>query len=192
MRTVGLLVHPVSLDSLVWALGVVVIIGDRLVNWGTPLGSLGSSWVIGFIGVRPGGRQIHPGSLGCSLGIVGFIRCRWVHFGSSGIAGFIEMLPVNRRVHPGYLGSLVSALRVVVFIRGHTCRPWRSPGSSGFTGYIWERAGGFWVPSGSPSSLGCTLGVVGIIRRRLVFGVCPGSRRVRPVSLGSFRCALMV
>ena len=48
-----------------------------------------------FIGVRPGGRQVHPGSLikfigvhpgghpgslGCAPGVVGFISGRWVHW----------------------------------------------------------------------------------------------------------------
>ena len=129
------------------------------VHCGASQGSSGSSWVAGYIGLCPGGRrvhqvslgysllvfeliqgrQIHLGSLGCSLGIVGFIRCRWVHFGSSGIAGFIGMLPVDRRVDLGYLGSLVTALGVVGFIRGrwvHSFRPWGSPGSSGFAGFI--------------------------------------------------------
>ena len=42
-------------------------------------GSLGDA---GFIGVRPGGRRIRSGSLGCVLGDVGFVRCSWVQWGA--------------------------------------------------------------------------------------------------------------
>ena len=53
--------------------------------------------------MRPGGRQVHPGSLGslmCALGVVGFIRGRWVHWGA----------PWGRRIYPGSLDSMVCAL----------------------------------------------------------------------------------
>ena len=35
--------------------------------------------------MRTGGRRIHPGSLGslgCDLWVIGFIRCRWIHWGA--------------------------------------------------------------------------------------------------------------
>ena len=37
-------------------------------------GSLGLCVVAGFIGVRPGGRGVHPCSLGCDMGVVVFIQ----------------------------------------------------------------------------------------------------------------------
>ena len=51
------------------------------------------------------GRRVHPvsfGSLGCVLGVVGFIRVRWVISGSTW-------------VHPGSLSSLELALEVVKY-----------------------------------------------------------------------------
>ena len=128
VRPVGRRVLPGSLRSLGCALGVfgfiqghwvppwvssgssgvagfiVVHSGRRL---GVPCGTLGSSKVAGFTGVHPGCRRVHPGllgSLGCPLGIVGFIRDRWVHWVAhlwllslSGVAKFIG----GHRVHPG-------------------------------------------------------------------------------------------
>ena len=65
--------------------------------------------------MRSGGRRVHPGSLGslgCALGVVGFIRgtlvhsdARWWSFGSYDVAGFIGLCPGRLRVHTGLLGS---------------------------------------------------------------------------------------
>ena len=55
------------------------------VHLGVRLVSSESSGVAGFIGVHPVDRRVHPGllgSLGCALGIVWFIRGRWVHWGA--------------------------------------------------------------------------------------------------------------
>ena len=46
-----------------------------------------------FIVMRPGGRRVHPlsqSSVGCVLGVVGFIQ----------FAGVIGVWPGGRRVHP--------------------------------------------------------------------------------------------
>ena len=127
--------------------------GGRRVHRVSPLCSSGSSGVAGFIRVYPGacrvhvgslsslagflwlhhrGRRVYPGSLdsmGCTLGIDGFIWCfsvhwgnradrpvslgcyiavvgvRWVHWcaplGSLGIAGYIVVRPRGRTVHRG-------------------------------------------------------------------------------------------
>ena len=50
-----------------------------------PWWSLDSSGVVVFILERPEGRWVYPGSLGshrCALGVVEFIRGRWVHSGA--------------------------------------------------------------------------------------------------------------
>ena len=52
--------------------------GCRWVHWG----SLGSFRIVGLIQVCPGGQWLDSASLrsfGCTLGVVGFIRVRWVH-----------------------------------------------------------------------------------------------------------------
>ena len=83
--------------------------------------SSGSSGLAGFIVVHSGCRlgvtclsRVHPGSMGsfwCALGIVEFIRGRWVacgaywgSLGSSGAAGFIGVRPCGSLVHQGSLG----------------------------------------------------------------------------------------
>ena len=124
------------------------------------------------LGLAPGGRSVHPGSLG-SLGgalvVVGFIRSRWVHPGShwvsfspSGVIGFILVRPGRRCVHLGSLVSLWFALGVVGFIRSRwidSGSPWVSSGSLvivlGVVGFIrggWVHSG---VPFGSLDSLVC-------------------------------------
>ena len=81
-------------------------------------GLSGSSVIAWFIGVRPGIRLVHPGSLGslgCVLGIFGFIRIDWGAFegssGSSGVAGFIGL-------RPGVVGFIGLRPGVVGFIHG--------------------------------------------------------------------------
>ena len=83
----------------------------------------------GFIGLRLGGRRVHPLILGSSeynLGVVGLIRGCWVNWGapcesmsSSRVAEFIGVRSVGRRVHPVSQGSLRCALGVVVFFQSH-------------------------------------------------------------------------
>ena len=88
--------------------------------------STGSAGVVGFIRVRTSARRVHSGwlgSLGCALGVVGFIRgCRvhwvapWGSSGSSAFVAFIGVRPCVRRVHPWSLGALGCAVGVVGFI----------------------------------------------------------------------------
>ena len=97
------------LGSLECAQRVVGFIRGRWIHWGppsvsscsfgfvrvirvcpggrsvAPRGSSGSSWVAGFIEVRPGGRRGRSESLGqlwCALVVVGFVRVRWVNWGA--------------------------------------------------------------------------------------------------------------
>ena len=82
----------------------------------------GASGVAGFIGVRPGDRHVHQGSLGafwCALGVVAIISGRCVHWGA--------------------------ALGVVVFNRDAPC------GSSGSSGVFGVHPGGRWVFCGDLS-----------------------------------------
>ena len=87
--------------------------------------SSGSSGVAGFIGLRPGGRRDHPdtlGSLGCVLGVIGFILGSWVHWSasweSSGSSGTVGLIGVRLGVRRVNLGSLGCALGVVGFVQG--------------------------------------------------------------------------
>ena len=83
----------------------------RLVHKGSPRGSSGSSWVPGFIGMRPGGHPVRPGStvsLGCALAVVVFILGCWINRGvlrastsSSGFPKFIWLRLRDRLVHLG-------------------------------------------------------------------------------------------
>ena len=189
------------------------------VHQGAPCVSSGSSGVAAFIGVCPGGRRVHPmslGSLGSALGVVGFIRGRWVYCGalrassrcdlevycSSAIAGFIV-------VHPGG-----RSVRWVAW-----CAYWGLLGTSGVTGFMGVRPWGRLVHQGLLGSLGCVLKVVvfiwcapwvnGFIRVRYVYwgaplglsglsgiagfiGVCTGGRRFHQGSLRSLGYALGV
>ena len=95
------------------------------------------------------GRRVRSASLGslrCALGVVGYVRGRWVHrvalwvsSGSFGVAGFI-------RVRPGEVG----------FFRGRSVywsAPWGSSGLFGVSGYIGKRVGfvrSRWVHCGAP------------------------------------------
>ena len=79
--------------------------------------------VVGFIR----GRWVHPesqGSLGLELGVVGFIWCRWVNsgarWGSLGYSVVVRYSEVHNGrsfVQPGSLGSLGFALGIFGFIQ---------------------------------------------------------------------------
>ena len=137
-RPVGCRIHLGSLDSLGYALGIVVwiiwyalgvvrFIQGRRVHHRSPWISSASSGFAGFIEVRPGARPVHLGSLGtveCALGVVVFIRGRWVHRGapwwstsSSVVTGLIGGRAGSGRVHVGCLGRSGRALGIVVFIQ---------------------------------------------------------------------------
>ena len=94
------------------------MIQGRWVNWGAPWVSSVSSRFASFIRVHPSGGMVHQGflgSLGCVLGVVSFIRDRWVHF------------PGGRRVHPGSLGSLGYAVDCVLVVVGSIRVHWGAP-----------------------------------------------------------------
>ena len=133
VRAGGRWVHPGSLGSVGFALGVVGFIRGRWIPSGSPwgsFGSLGGRWVqvVGFTWLLSVGRCVHPWSfrsLGFSLGVVGYIRGRWIYSGSlcgplssSGVVGFTRFRPRCHWVHPGSLDSLGFALGVVGFILG--------------------------------------------------------------------------
>ena len=124
-------------------------------------------------------------ALGCPLQVVGFTR---VH-------------PVSHCVHPWTLYSLVCALEFLWFIRGcwvHLGAPFGSLGSSGDVSFTRVRPGCRWVRLGSLSSLGCTLGVVGIVCSRWirwgrwVHSFARWWSLFHPRSLGSLVCTLGV
>ena len=157
----------------------------------------------GFSRVHPGVLRDRSGSLssvGYALGVVGFVRGRWVQcvapcafWGSFGVPRFSGVHPVGRRVS---LGSLASALVVVGFVRARWVQ-WVAPfGSSrpfGFVGFSGLR------PGGSSGSFGVA-GFSGVRPKgsyssfwvAAFSGVRPGCRSVRSQMLGSLRCALGV
>ena len=132
----------------------------RWVHSTEPCKLMGSSWVVGFIRTRPGGRWVHLGSLGS-----------------------LERL-VSCWVYPSSLGSFGCAVGVVRFICGllvHSRASWGSLDLSGVVGFtlvvlalIWCRWAHFvrlirgrWVLSRAPCvSLGLS-GVIGLTRERL-------------------------
>ena len=141
------------------------------VHSGVPWGAMGSSGVVGFTRVRPGGRRVHPGSLDsltCALRFVRFIWRRWVYscvlssiVCALGVVGFTRVFPGDgwvssrgRRVHPGSLGSLTCALSFVGFIWGgwvHSDAPWGSFGSLASTLWVVGFIQGVrWVHSDAP------------------------------------------
>ena len=133
--------------------------------------SLGSCGVIGCTRVRPRGRWVHVmslGSLGCVLGVVGFIpgRCirsgaPWRFFCSSGVVGFTCVSPRGHWVHPGSLGSFGCALGVVGFVWGHSRAPWMSLDSFGVVRFTRVRR---WFNPESLGSLLCAQCVVEFVR----------------------------
>ena len=116
---------------------------------------MGSSGIVGLTRVRRWYRWVHPrlfGSLGFALGVVGFIRGRWIHsgsrwvsFGSSGVVGITRVVGFirGRWVYSGLRWGLLGSFSVVVF----------TP----------VNAGGRLVHPGSLGSLWFGLGVVGSI-----------------------------
>ena len=77
--------------------------------------------------MRPGSSWVHPGllcSIGCALGVVGFIPGRKVHSGAPlgllGTSAVVGFRPCVRWHHLVSLGSLGCALRVVGFISVRT------------------------------------------------------------------------
>ena len=81
-RAGGRWVHPGSLGSIRFALGVVGFIWVYWVHSGSRWVSLASSGVVGFTRIRPEGRWFHPrsfDSLQFVLVVVGFILFFWVH-----------------------------------------------------------------------------------------------------------------
>ena len=101
------------------------------------------------------------GSLGCALGVGGFIRGNCVH--SLGDFGF----DWYRWVRLGSLGSLAFALVVDGFIRGRWIRSRArrvSLRSSGVVGFTCTHPVCRWVFPGSLDSLASAFGVVGYMR----------------------------
>ena len=123
-----------------------------------PFGSSGSLGVSGFIGLRPGGRQVCSGSLGSLVCTVGDIGLFWVP-GFIVVVGFLRGrrfrwgAPWSRGIRLGWMGFLRCDLEVV--------------------GFGWGR----WVHWGAPLGTSDSLGVAGYIV------VCPVCRPVRSVSL---------
>ena len=138
---------------------------------------------------RPGGRRIHPVSLGssrCALGVVRFIR----------VAGFIGVRPCVRQIHQESFGSIACALGVVWLIRGiwvHVGASWGSFGVVGFVrvclgsrGCTMLVVGVHWVHAGVPLWLSGSFAVV------VFTPVCPWGPRVNSGSLGLLGYALVV
>ena len=157
--------------------------------------SLGS--VVGFVRVQYRGSWVHSGSLvtlGCNLGVSGFIRgglvqssSPWRSMASSEVDRLIWERPAGHWVHLGLFGLFGCALGVVMFIWGCWCdsgAPWGSFRCVlGVVGLIPVRPGRRWVHSVLLGSFGCSLGVVGFIRGCWVHS---------GASLDSFGCALGV
>ena len=133
---------------------------------------MGSLCVVGGCALGAGSRvrSRSLGSFGCVLGIIGFIRCRWVHSGA----------PFRLS------GSLGCSLGVVMIIRGHSGAPCGSLSSLGVVGFVPMRLGDHWVHS---VLLGSALGVVVLIRGHWVLS---GVLWWSSASLCAFGCALVV
>ena len=110
---------------------VVGFIRGRCVN---SLGSLGLSGVFEFNCMRPGCHWGHPvslGSLARDLGVVGLIRCSWVHLRAplGSVVVFIRGLWIHSR-----------ALGFMQRCWVHSCAPLGLIGSSGVVGFILGRS----------------------------------------------------
>ena len=138
---------------------------------------------VGFISIleRSKGRWIYSctpwGPFERALGVVWFIRVRWVHSGALGDARFIW---AHSGAAWGSLCSFEHVLEVVGFIQVrsraccgvscdgcvHSCVPWEWLGSLWFDGFIPARPVGRWVHSSAPwLSLG-SFRFVGYFRAR--------------------------
>ena len=113
----GRWVHPASLGSLGFALGVVGFIQCRWVHSGLLCGPLNSSGVVGFNRFCNWGRFVYPGSLD-SLGFALVVICFFPgSLGSLGfVVGFTRVRAGGRWDHAGSLRSLAFSLGVVGFI----------------------------------------------------------------------------
>ena len=84
--------------------------------------SSSSIGVVLFIQVCHVGRRGSLGIFGCTVVVVGVIRCRWVHssapWGSSSSFGDVGFIQVRPRIHSGSLGLFGCDGVVVGFIRG--------------------------------------------------------------------------
>ena len=109
--------------------------------------------VLGFIRGHSGSHSESLGSLRFALGVLGFIRCRWVSpWGvvgfNQGVVGFSRVGLAGRWVHPESLGSLGFAIEVAWFVRCrlvHSGTRMGSLGSFGAIEFTRVRAGGRWV-----------------------------------------------
>ena len=118
----------------------------RWVRSRAPLGSLILSGVVEFTRVRPKCRWVYLGSLGSltrALGVVGFIRGRWIYWRA----------PLWSLVYPGSLGLLGCAFGIIRFIQCSWVNSRASKsslGSSAVVGFTRARHGGRWVHSRAP------------------------------------------
>ena len=117
-------VHPWSVGSIPYALGVVWFIRGHWVHYTLKSRSvhlwslaraLASVWFIWGCSVHSRAPWRSMGSLAHAPGVAGFIRDRWVHscsplrwMCSSMVVSFNWVYSCGRRVHPGYLRSLRS------------------------------------------------------------------------------------
>ena len=101
--------------------------------------------------MRPGGRRVPSGSLGCALGDVELVRGHWVNWGtplwssgSFGIVGFIGERPgvVGSFGVAGLIGMRPKGRRVRSGTLGYWGAPCGSSGSFRVAGFIGVRSGG--------------------------------------------------
>ena len=111
------------------------------------------------------------GSFGRPLGVIGFVRVRWIQSDapywssdSFGLVGFIHAWPGGRRVLFGFVGftRVRPAGRWV-----HSGEHLRSSCSFGFVGFIRAHPGGRWIHSGSLGSCMHDLVVIWVGRANL-------------------------
>ena len=193
---------------------IVGIIRERWVPLDAHRCSSLSSGIAAFIGVRTWCLWVHPvslGSLGCAMGVIGFIQGLWVHRGRPCVwLGSSEVRWV-------YCGAGLSLAAWIIGVRlgvstidlGSLCTFGSAMGVAGFIGL---HSGCHQVHPVSLCSLGCALGLLGTVGCTLevmgfsralwihggspwgstglsrvagFIGVRPGVRRVDQGSLGS-------
>ena len=148
-----------------------------------PWGALTSSGIVGFIRVRPGCHWVHSrafASLARDLGVVGYIRGRWVIRALSGLNAELLRLPA-------YATCVLGIVRFVRSCWIHSRAPWRSLGSSGDVRFARARRWGRCVHPGSLGSLGCVLGVNGFIWGSCVHSPSPRGSSCSSVVVGIAR-----